>query len=205
MLSHLRMICANPAGASTDDGENLPIEYHIDTSPKLRWLLDRLEYIRKRGEKAIVFSEFREIQRLLQRAVRHRFDVLAAIVNGSTTVNPLDDQSRQRIIDHFQSVSGFNVIVLSTTAVGFGVNIQAANHVFHFTRPWNPAKEDQATDRAYRIGQTRAVHVYCPTVVAEGFESFEQRLDRLLMQKRDLSRDMLAGVQELSVEDFNGL
>jgi SNF2 family DNA or RNA helicase len=156
-------------------------------------------------EKAIVFSEFRDVQRLLQRAIAERFDLYADIVNGSTSVDAASDQSRQRIIDRYQAKPGFNVIILSTTAVGFGVNIQAANHVIHFTRPWNPAKEDQATDRAYRIGQTRAVHVYCPTVVADGYETFDQRVDSLLLDKRSLSRDMLAGVQELTVDDFRTL
>lgn len=148
-----------------------------------------------------MFTEFRDVQRLVQRAISARFDLHAEVVNGSTTVDPASDQSRQRVIDRYQAKPGFSVIILSTTAVGFGVNIQAANHVIHFTRPWNPAKEDQATDRAYRIGQTRAVHVYCPTVVAEGYETFDQRVDSLLLDKRALSRDMLAGVQELTFDD----
>ena len=133
------------------------------------------------------------------------FAIDAPIINGSTTVDAEVDHSRQRIIDRFQTREGFGVLVLSTTAVGFGVNIQAANHVIHFTRPWNPAKEDQATDRAYRIGQTKDVYVYCPTVVGNGYETFEQRLDALLGRKRSLSRDMLAGVQEIGVEEFDGI
>ena len=71
--------------------------------------------------------------------------------------------------------------------------------------PWNPAREDQATDRAYRIGQTKPVYVYTPTVCGDGFEAFDQRIRVLLESKRDLSRDMLAGVQEIGVEDFAGL
>lgn len=85
------------------------------------------------------------------------------------------------------------------------MNIQEANHVIHFTRTWNPAKEDQATDRAYRIGQRRDVYVYCLTVAGPGFASFEERLAERLDYKRDLSRDMLAGSKELSVEDFDDL
>jgi SNF2 family DNA or RNA helicase len=86
------------------------------------------------------------------------------------------------------------------------VNVQAANHVIHFTRCWNPAKEDQATDRAYRIGQTKDVYVYYPTVASQEFESFEQKLDKLLARKRSLASDMLNGagdinVLELAVDD----
>jgi SNF2 family DNA or RNA helicase len=164
-----------------------------------------LAEIRVLGEKAIVFTEFREVQRLIQSAIGQRFDIHPDIINGDTTVDAQSSASRQRLIDRYQAVSGFNVIVLSTTAVGFGVNIQAANHVVHFTRPWNPAKEDQATDRAYRIGQTKPVYVYCPTVVAAGFETFDQRLDSLLTRKRTLSRDLLVGAQEITAQDFKGL
>lgn len=95
--------------------------------------------------------------------------------------------------------------MLSTTAVGFGVNIQAANHVIHFTRPWNPAKEDQATDRAYRIGQEKEVFVYYPTVLGDGFESFEERVAKRLATKRKLSNDMLAPEQGLTLEEFSDL
>jgi hypothetical protein len=86
------------------------------------------------------------------------------------------------------------VIILSPLAVGFGVNIVSANHVIHFTRTWNPAKESQATDRAYRIGQTKDVYVYCPTITAEDFVTFDAKLDRLMTLKMDLAGDMLDGV-----------
>jgi hypothetical protein len=90
-------------------------------------------------------------------------------------------------------------------AVGFGLNIQAANHVIHFTRTWNPAKEDQDTDRAYRIGQTKDVYVYYPVVVAPDFTTFDAKLDELLNWKRELSRDMLNGAAELSSNEFGDL
>jgi hypothetical protein len=97
------------------------------------------------------------------------------------------------------------VIILSPLAAGFGFNIQAANHVIHFTRMWNPAKEDQATDRAYRIGQCKEVFVYCPVVVAEDFITFDAKLHRLLEWKRSLSGDMLNGVGDLSQNDFGDI
>lgn len=205
LLHRLRTICSNPVGAAFDDPERLDVEEHLRHSPKLRWMVDRLADIRSKGEKAIVFTEFRDIQRVIQRVVAQRFDVVPDIINGSTSVDPEQEVSRQRLIDRFQARPGFGVIVLSTTAVGFGVNVQAANHVIHFTRPWNPAKEDQATDRAYRIGQTKPVHVYCPTVCGAGFESFDQRIDQLLGDKRALSRDMLAGAQDLKIDEFGSL
>lgn len=202
LISKLRMICAHPLGVLSTDHADKPLKEHLSASPKLAWLMGRLGEIQKRNEKVIVFTEFRDLQRLIQRAVAERFGYPAQIINGGTDVDPRREDSRQRLIDKFQAQDGFGVIILSTTAVGFGVNIQAANHVVHFTRPWNPAKEDQATDRAYRIGQTKDVYVYCPTLVGNGFESFEERLAHLLESKRELSRDMLSGVQEVTAEDF---
>ncbi len=155
-----------------------------------------------KSEKVIVFTEFREIQRALQRYIGERFGLTVTVINGDTTVQAGSDRSRQARIDAFQAAPGFGVIVLSTTAVGFGVNVQAANHVIHFTRPWNPAKEDQATDRAYRIGQTRPVTVYCPTVTAPNFITFEAKLDTLLRAKRELARDMLNGAEDIRPDDW---
>ena len=127
-------------------------------------------------------------------------------MNGSTKIGTeAGDLSRQKLIEAFQATTGFNVIILSTTAVGFGVNIQAANHVIHFTRAWNPAKEDQATDRAYRIGQTKPVQVYYPTVQAPDFETFEVKLDALLERKRELALDMLNGAGEIEISEWSGL
>ena len=77
--------------------------------------------------------------------------------------------------------------------------------MIHFTRPWNPAKEDQATDRAYRIGQTKEVFVYYPTVTAEDFTTFDAKLDKLLAWRRALANDMLNGSGELSPTDFGDL
>jgi HJR/Mrr/RecB family endonuclease len=98
-----------------------------------------------------------------------------------------DTQGRQGFIDRFSGTGGFNVIILSTLAAGAGLNVTAANHVFHYTRAWNAAKENQATDRAYRIGQEKDVFVYCPTIVAD-FPTFEVRLDEMLKRKGKLAR-----------------
>jgi SNF2 family DNA or RNA helicase len=150
----------------------------------------------------IVFCEFRDLQRTLQRCIARRLNVHPDIINGDTSASSSHANSRQKRLKTFQSTPGFGVIVLSPLAVGFGVNIQAANHVIHFTRTWNPAKEDQATDRAYRIGQEREVFVYYPVVVADDFVSFDEKLDKLLDWKRALSADMLNGSGEISVAEL---
>ena len=154
------------------------------------------------GEKAIIFCEFREIQRMLRHYVEQVFGFAPDIINGDTSAAAKHVASRQKRIKAFQAKPGFGVIILSPVAVGFGVNIQEANHVIHYTRNWNPAKEDQATDRAYRIGQTKQVYVYCPVVYADDFTTFEVKLDQLLSAKRALAGDMLNGTGEVTPGDF---
>lgn len=182
-LHSMRMICAHPLqfypGTTLND------------SPKINWLISTLETIKQKNEKVIIFTEFRDIQVFLKRLLMERFGLNITTVNGDSNTSSKKGLTRQNLIDKFQEKSGFNIIILSTTAVGFGVNIQRANHVIHYTRSWNPAKEDQATDRAYRIGQDKEVFVYYPTVVADNFDTFEVKLDRLLSSKRELADDML--------------
>lgn len=203
MLHHLRLLCAHPVPMGMSADISRPLHEAIVASPKLGWLLDTLETIRQRNDKAIVFTELRDIQRVLQHYIGERFGVRPVIVNGDTDARSDKASSRQNLIDAYQRAGGFGVIILSTQAVGFGLNIQAANHVIHYTRPWNPAKEDQATDRAYRIGQKKPVTVYYPTINAQDFVTFEKRLDELLTSKRALAtKTWLNGADELSVADF---
>jgi HJR/Mrr/RecB family endonuclease len=165
------------------------VEVHLKNSPKLSWMLSELEVIKSKGEKAIVFTEIREIQTALHFFLRERFNLKPFIVNG-------DSENRQSYIDKFSAKEGFDVIILSPLAAGAGLNVVAANHVFHFTRAWNPAKENQATDRAYRIGQERDVIVYCPTIVDtsdSNYCTFDQRLDQLLKEKAALASSTLDG------------
>ncbi len=159
--------------------------------------------IRDRDEKVIVFCEFKAIQRLIRHYVRESFGIPVDIINGDTSAAADAVDSRQKRIRAFQEYPGFGVIILSPVAVGFGVNMQSANHVIHFTRTWNPAKEDQATDRAYRIGQTKDVFVYYPSVSAKDFKTFDVKLDELLECKRILAKDMLNGAGDISTEDFD--
>lgn len=189
VLHFVRALCSEPycLPKTTFAVDTNGVDTHLVNAPKLKWLLNTLEEIAKKQEKVIIFTDIKEIQRSLALFIRKRFDFSAQIINGD-----IDD--RQDLIDAFQSREGFGVIILSPLAVGFGVNIVSANHVIHFTRTWNPAKEGQATDRAYRIGQTKDVYVYCPTITAEDFVTFDAKLDRLMTLKMDLAGDMLDGV-----------
>lgn len=180
-LHLMKAVCAEPyclPGNRFAPDKRGP-DVHLENSPKMRWLLEQLQEVASRTEKAIVFTELREVQAALAYFINQRFGIKPSVVNGDT-------QGRQGFIDRFSRTDGFNVIILSTLAAGAGLNVTAANHVFHYTRAWNAAKESQATDRAYRIGQERDVFVYCPTVVAD-FPTFEVRLDEMLKRKGKLA------------------
>lgn len=205
LLIYLRRLCADPQPMGQLSNLAAPLTEVESHSPKMKWLLAELRRIKERNEKVILFCELRDVQRLLHRAISERFGFSPAIINGDTSTNNKSAVSRQKQIREFQERPGFGAIILSPLAAGFGLNIQAANHVVHFTRTWNPAKEDQATDRAYRIGQSKEVFVYCPLVVAEDFTTFDAKLNALLEWKRELSGDMLNGVGDLSGNDFGDL
>ena len=205
LLLYLRRLCSDPHQPGTLATDSTPIAEIEKNSPKMAWLLKTLEEIRAKGEKAIVFCEFRDLQRTLQRAISERFSFTPDVINGDTSASSGAANNRQKRIGAFQERSGFGAIILSPLTVGFGVNIQAANHVIHFTRTWNPAKEDQATDRAYRIGQTRDVFVYYLVVTTNEFVTFDAKLDKLLDWKRGLSTDMLNGIGDLRPSDFADL
>lgn len=197
LLHRLKLVCAHPFSVQPDPR----LREH---SPKLQWMLAQLERIKRsgNGDKVILFTELRDIQRELQHAIQERFGFKPTVINGDTSTSSQSAQSRQRLIDRFQEEPGFSVIILSTVAVGFGVNVQTANHVIHFTRCWNPAKEDQATDRAYRIGQEKDVYVYYPTIRDPSMPTFEATLDELLQKRRALARDMLHGASEIKAAEF---
>ena len=127
----------------------------------------------------------------------------------------VDDESRMRKLvkdflskkgyivleagDEFQSVDGFNVIIMSPVAAGMGLNVTAANHVIHYSRHWNPAKENQATDRAYRIGQKKDVFVYYPMAISKEFKSFDETLDELLSRKTSLATSTIFPTERVEV------
>ena len=190
-LHFMKAVCAEPYCLPGKKFTLDPagIDTHLQNSPKLAWLLSELEIIKGKGEKAIIFTEIREIQTALHYFLRERFNLKPLIVNG-------DSENRQSYIDKFSATNGFDVIILSPLAAGAGLNVVAANHVFHFTRAWNPAKESQATDRAYRIGQEKDVIVYRPTIVDTAdlsYNTFEMRLDQLLKGKEALANTTIDG------------
>lgn len=176
----------------------------VDTSARLQATIKFLDEIKKKEEKVIIFVERKETQKMLQKLCLKRYGIITKIINGDTPSivkrNMPNKQSRQSSIDEFQAVDGFNVIIMSPVAAGMGLNVTAANHVIHYSRHWNPAKENQATDRAYRIGQTKDVFVYYPMAVRADIKSFDETLDDLLSRKTSLATSTIFPTERVEVK-----
>lgn len=171
--------------------EDMSDEEYIAASARLKLLFQELDRVAAVGEKALVFVESLEMQRILQSLIQRRYRLAhpPLVINGEI----IGDKRKSRV-DQFQSKNGFDVMLLSPKAGGVGLTLTAANHVFHLSRWWNPAVEDQCSDRAYRIGQTKPVYVYYLIAVHPLFpgRSFDERLHELLCEKRRLCRALLA-------------
>ncbi|MDA8686128.1 DEAD/DEAH box helicase [Robiginitalea sp.] len=153
-------------------------------SAKLEALNEILDFVKRKGEKLIIFLISRNMQYLLKMRIRNKFGIDPDIISGETKVQSFDEEeTRMGMIKKFSEMEGFNVIILSPLAAGVGLNVTAANHVFHLERHWNPAKEAQANDRVYRIGQEKQVSIYYPISKHPKFDSFDIKLDNLLSRK----------------------
>ncbi len=176
----------------------------ICESSKLECLFELLEEIRGRGEKVIVFAITKQLQAFVAKACELVFNLRVSVINGDTKAvsSSRGARTRGKMIDEFQASLGFSVIVMSPIAAGVGLTITAANNVIHLERHWNPAKEAQATDRVYRIGQEKDVHVYLPVLhhPNSSVTTFDQNLNRLLNQKSAL-KDAVVTPEDVQPED----
>lgn len=201
-IQNIRAISEHPF-LYQDCLENHNVKELLETSARLVVTAEFLKEIQDRDEKAIIFVERKEVQRMLQRMLHENYGLVAKIINGDTPASSSptspNRQSRQASIDDFQSKPGFDVIIMSPVAAGMGLNVTGANNVIHYSRHWNPAKENQATDRAYRIGQTKTVRVYYPMAVSKYFHSFDLTLDELLTNKTQLAISTIFPTERVEV------
>ena len=190
-LMRFKQICNHPSHW-LGDGAFAPAE-----SGKFLRLAELCEEISSRQEKALVFTQFREMTGPLAARLRNLFGRPGLILHGSTPV-----KERQALVADFQREDGPPFFVLSLKAGGTGLNLTAASHVIHFDRWWNPAVENQATDRAFRIGQKKNVLVH--KFVCRG--TIEERIDALITEKKALADSVLgagAGAETLLTEMSN--
>ena len=186
-LLRLKQVCNHPSQLSGDG------EYRPADSGKFLRLAEICEELAERQEKVLVFTQFREIIDPLAGHLAAIFGRAGLVLHGATGVG-----RRRVLVDRFQDDDGPPFFILSLKAGGTGLNLTAASHVVHFDRWWNPAVENQATDRAFRIGQRRNVLVH--KFMTTG--TVEERIDRMIAEKRKLADDVLAGDGEI---DLTGL
>jgi len=177
-LMRFKQICNHPSQL-TGDGR-----YKASESGKFDRLTEICEAVASRQEKVLVFTQFREMTKPLEEHMSQVFGQSGLVLHGGTAVG-----KRKKLVDQFQREEGPPFFVLSLKAGGTGLNLTAASHVIHFDRWWNPAVENQATDRAFRIGQKRNVLVH--KFVCRG--TIEERIDELIEEKKSLAEDLLEG------------
>lgn len=161
----------------------------FDESAKMQSLIHILEQIKQDGEKCIIFSVNKRLQLFLSLTLGKWFGLgPLSIINGDAKAlaRRASVPTRKSMIADFEAKEGFNIIIMSPVAAGVGLTVVGANNVVHFERHWNPAKEAQATDRVYRIGQKKNVSIYIPIVHHPELESFDANLHRLLSRKTSL-------------------
>jgi non-specific serine/threonine protein kinase len=186
-LMRLKQICNHPS-QWLGDGAWRPAD-----SGKWARLSEVAEVIAARQEKVLVFTQFREITGPIASHLGTVFGRPGLVLHGGTPV-----KARRGLVQQFQDDERVPFFVLSLKAGGSGLNLTAASHVVHFDRWWNPAVEDQATDRAFRIGQTCNVLVH--KFLCRG--TVEERIDELIASKRGLARDLLEGGADLLLTEM---
>jgi SNF2 family DNA or RNA helicase len=175
-LTRLKQVCNHPAHLL---GDGSPL---AGRSGKLARLEELIDELLAEGDRALIFTQFTGMGDRLQPYLAERFGVEVLYLHGATP-----QAKRERMVARFQSDEGPPLFLLSLKAGGTGLNLMRANHVIHFDRWWNPAVENQATDRAFRIGQTRNVQVR--KMVCSG--TLEERIDAMIEQKRDLAEHVV--------------
>ena len=173
-LSKLKQVCNHPAQFL---GDNSAV---AGRSGKLARLTEMLDEALSAGDRALVFTQFSEMGTLLRNHLQETFGREVLFLHGATP-----KAQRDRMVERFQARDGDAppVFILSLKAGGTGLNLTAASHVFHFDRWWNPAVENQATDRAFRIGQTRRVQVHKFVCVG----TLEEKIDAMIEQKKEVA------------------
>ncbi|MEX2414803.1 MAG: DEAD/DEAH box helicase [Paenibacillaceae bacterium] len=206
-LTRLKRVCDHPALFLREDysGVKQLTEAWLNRSNKLNRLIEMVSELREQGDKCLIFTQYVEMGRMLERVVQEQCGARPQFLHGGVS-----KQLRDEMVMRFQDRGPLDkdqrdVFILSLKAGGTGLNLTAANHVFHYDRWWNPAVEEQATDRVYRIGQIRDVQVH--KFIALG--TLEERIDDMLEMKKELSRQVIgtgeAWITELSTDELRDL
>ncbi|MDR6999303.1 DEAD/DEAH box helicase [Neobacillus niacini] len=195
MLSRLKQLCNHPALYLKEQSAGRVL---LERSNKLEKLVDLVDAVLDSGESCLIFTQYIGMGEMIRATLKKRFGVEVPFLNGSVAKT-----QRDTMIERFQN-GEFPVFLLSLKAGGTGLNLTAANHVIHYDRWWNPAVENQATDRAYRIGQSRFVHVH--KLICTG--TLEEKIDAMLEKKQFLNDQIIQSenwITELSTDELKDL
>ncbi|MDF2556867.1 MAG: box helicase [Bacillales bacterium] len=194
MITRLKQICNHPALIFKDEKTNTS-KHH---SSKLDKLCDLVDLIREQEESVLIFTQFAEMGEIIKATLESKYGYEIPFIRGSVS-----RKNREMAIEDFQNKKTA-ILILTLKTGGTGLNLTAANHVIHFDRWWNPAVENQATDRVHRIGQSKFVHVHKLITVG----TLEEKINEILDRKQLLTNDLLMNdnwISKLSNEDLREL
>ncbi|NTW45036.1 MAG: ATP-dependent helicase, partial [Anaerolineaceae bacterium] len=202
LLTKLKQICNHPVHYLQKINGKVPANKEIhDRSGKLKRLVEMLEEIVLVGDRVLIFTQFAEMGKILNAYLPTKINGQVLFLYGNTPIKMRD----QMIKRFMEEENGPQVFILSLKAGGIGLNLTRANHVIHFDRWWNPAVEDQATDRAFRIGQNRNVMVHKFVCVG----TLEERIDEMIESKKGLAETIIGSgenwISDLSTEELQDL
>ncbi|XP_077984607.1 putative ATP-dependent helicase/translocase YwqA [Glandiceps talaboti] len=180
VLTHLKQICNHPANYISSK------KVTVESSGKMKMLVELLEPILQQGEKVLIFTQYVQMIKLMTKMLENHFHIKPLSLEGS-----MSQTKRDEVINSFKTQPHQQVFIISLKAGGTGLNLTEANHVIHYDLWYNPAVENQATDRAFRIGQNKTVFVH--RMITE--KTFEEKIDQMLAKKKDLS-DLSVNVGE---------
>ncbi|RFU67140.1 DEAD/DEAH box helicase [Peribacillus saganii] len=195
MLNKLKQLCNHPALYLKEEEQK---NAAAKRSGKLEKLTELVDAVHEQKESCLIFTQYIGMGEMIKELLENRYGIEAPFLNGSMGKKQRDD-----LIERFQN-GEFPFFILSLKAGGTGLNLTAANHVIHYDRWWNPAVENQATDRAYRIGQKRFVHVH--KLICTG--TLEEKIDAMLDKKQSLNDEIISSenwITELSTEELKDL
>lgn len=194
MIGKLKQLCNHPGLYLKEEN----VDNVIIRSDKLNKLFELVDAVQEQNESCLIFTQYIGMGEMIRSQLEKKYGYAVPFLNGS-----LGKKQRDTMIESFQN-GEFPIFILSLKAGGTGLNLTAANHVIHYDRWWNPAVENQATDRAYRIGQSRFVHVH--KLICTG--TLEEKIDKMLDQKQALNEEILTSenwITELSTEEIKEL